>query len=348
MKVRVHPGDRHGVGHCRILYPAAACQDDVEIEIADRLPITRAIARDGTERLIAAELDADVLVFQRPSNPEMVGLIGQLQARGHAVVIDVDDDAHSLNPRNLAAGQESPRMILRACALADLVTVSTPALARRYAPHGRVEILENCVPGALLDMPRTGDGATVGWTGFTGTHPGDLEITHGGVQQALERIPGAHFLQVGPGTGVARALGLAGEPRATGGLQIEDYHRALGALDVGICPLAPTTFNDAKSALKPLEMAARGAAVVLSPRAEYARLSHSGIGVLASDRARSWRARICELLDSAELRAEMSGRARELIAERHTYEGQGWRWAAAWERALQLRHADARHGALLA
>lgn len=329
MKVRVHPGDQKGVGHARLIWPAQAARaEGVEIEIAPSLHTVQ-------------EMDADVLVFQRTSSPAVVALIPTLQARGHAVVVDVDDDLAAVHHANVAAGAEMPRLVARACQQADLVIVSTPALAARYAPHGRVRVLENCVPGAILSMPRSSDGRTVGWGGFTGTHPGDLAVTRGGVQDALERT-GARFHVVGPPVGVREQLGLADEPSATGPLTRVgefEYERALGQLDVGIVPLADTRFNGAKSWLKGLQYAARGVPFVASNVAEYRRLGAVGVGVVVPPRARNWRQRIVKLLTDPGLCAERAERG-FVFASGMTYEKQAWRWVEAWEAAIENHRAS--------
>lgn len=342
MKVHVHPGDARGVGYCRMIWPAeAAATAGVDVEVADSVPILR----DAAGRVVGLDHPtSDVVVFQRPSHPDVVDLIHRFQARGIAVVVDVDDDVAAIDPLNRAAGWENPRNILKGCAMADLVTVSTPALADIYGGHGRVAILENCVPTALLDMPRDSDGRTVGWGGWTGSHPGDLAVTHGGVADAARRA-GARFHVVGPPDDVQEQLGLDERPSSTGPLTKVaeyEYERALGALDVGIVPLRDTRFNAGKSWLKGVQYAARGIPFVASDVAEYRRLSAAGIGMLAPDRGRSWRARVLELLTDPERRQDAADRGRDLIREHHTYEGNAWRWAEAWATALEHRQAAGR------
>lgn len=349
MKVRLYPGDSKGVGTVRVLLPGQAAQQlGVDIETSNRFEIIRAQNRRTGRWVIKPDpIDADVIVLQRPSNPEIVALIPALQKMGVAVVVDVDDDLHAIQADNAARGAENPRLILKACRLADLVTVSTPALARRYAIHGRVRVLPNCVPAALLDMPRDSDGRTVGWAGWTGSHPGDLDITRGGIQSALEDT-GGRFQVIGPSDGVQQALDLRDEPSATGGLPLHAYHQALGQLDVGIAPLADNVFNQSKSGLKVLEMAARGAVVIASPRPDYHRLALEGVCQIAGDRARSWRTRVRELLVDVELRGELVADAQWRIRRRHTYETQGQRWVDAWEDAIALHHEHGPREALAA
>lgn len=336
MKVRVHPGDQRGVGYVRMVWPAQAARTEgLDIEVAPNLPILRMPHVRGT-LVKPGEIDGDVLVFQRPSHPELVALIPALQARGHAVVVDVDDDIASVPLRNAAYGFENHHRILKACAAADLVTVTTPSLARRYASHGRVAVIPNCVPDALQYLPRDSNGRTIGWAGWAGSHPDDLEVTRGGVQQALDDT-GASFKVIGPADDVQRRLTLAHEPAATGPLTNVagyEFERALGQLDVGIVPLADSTFNQSKSWLKGLQYAARGVAFVASPLPEYQRLASEGAGLLAAGRSRNWRSQLSRLIREPALRDELAAAGRE-VAARWTFETNGWRWAEAWHAARE-------------
>ena len=354
MKVRCYPSDTTGSGRYRMRYPAQAAiaaGADVYLstgEKGDGLPIER-MTQGGRNYVRPKPIDADVLVLQRIADETSVAILPAIQQAGIAIVVDIDDDLSALPPTHPACKQLNPRLsphmnwrlLERACRIADMVTVSTPALARVYGSHGRVAVLPNCVPERMLDMPRNSDGMTVGWTGWTVSHPGDLRVTGGGVADAIRRVPGAHYLQIGPAHDVRRQLALDSEPESTGGLpEIEDYYTALGRLDVGITPLDDTRFNSAKSWLKPLEMAARGVAPVMSPRADYALLHSYGVGLLAEDRGRAWRRDVELLLTDLHSRTELVERGREAIRDRWTYEARGERWIEAWERAVAHRRAQ--------
>lgn len=347
MKVQIFPGDEKGVGWARMRWPAEyVARHGVEIDDATELPIIRGTRKTDGRQVIAPDrekLTADVLVFQRPSNRELVALIPALQTLGHAVVVDVDDAVDVVSWANRAKVGEDPTMVARACALADVVTASTPALVERFGAHGRAILVRNCVPETLLKMPRSTreDRLTVGWGGWVGTHPHDLQVTRGGVAEAVRRA-GARFQVIGPPDGVRIALGLDEEPGATGGVPVVAYHAALGTLDVGIAPLEDTAFNRAKSWLKPLEYTARGVAAVMSPLPEYERLHADGIGVLAKSRARNWCARVNDLLTSADAREELVARGQAAIADHHTYATEWWQWAEAWEAALENHRARRR------
>ncbi len=298
---------------------------------------------------VVAPVDADVVVFQRPPHRDTPALIEQFQAQGVAVVVDVDDDLMTVHPQNAAyvlhAGLLSPevnaRYTAKCCGIADLVTVSTPALAERYGAHGRVAILPNCVPAAMLDYPRHSDGHTIGWPGRVASHPGDLEVTRGGVGEAVPADWRFHV--IGEAAGVKDALGLPREPSETPWIaSVEDYHRALGCLDVGIVPLADSAFNRSKSFLKGIEQAAAGVPFVASPRAEYQKL---GFGVLAADRARNWRSAVKQLIQDESLRWELTEQGREAVRLSHTYERNGHLWGEAWAQAVARRQALGRRAA---
>lgn len=238
---------------------------------------------------------------------------------------------------------ESDLWLRRACKAADLVTVTTPALADRYAPHGRVAVLPNLVPERYLSIaaaPR--DGVTVGWGGTVATHPDDLEVTGGGVARAVAET-GARFEVVGDGEGVATGLGLDAPPSVTGWVDLEDWPAALARFDVGIVPLADSRFNRGKSALKMLEMAAVGVPSVASPTPDNVRLARMGVGLLAADAAH-WRQWVRLMVDREGAREDLAGRGRE-VAAGLTYEAHSERWLDAWAQALDNRRAAAREKA---
>lgn len=317
----------------------------VEIEsVTNELPITRYMKPDGGMNVVPDELDADVLVFQRVCDPLVLQALPVYQRRGQAVVVDVDDDLTALHPNHPARRFDYDwTMVRKACQMADMVTVTTPALAARYAPHGRYAIITNCVPEYTLDIPREPDRHTVGWMGVGGTHPGDLEGTYGGVADALEQTD-SRFIHYGPPEDVRRRLRIPEERyECTDPITpYEKFFPELAKLGVGIVPLWNTKFNEAKSFLKGIEYAAVGVPFVASPVAEYERLHASGVGVLAGWKSRKWKRAVSQLVTDDALHDELSEHGRQVVRENHTFEKQGWRWAEAWQEALSNRHACSR------
>jgi hypothetical protein len=310
---------------------------------------------DGRRVAWAEPLDCDVAVFQRVCRRDIVDCIPSWQRHGTAVVMDVDDLLSAVDPGNPAFAAYHPsnpaenwHHLERACRMADMVTVSTPALAERYGRHGRFRVLRNCVPEWYLgaDGACSMDGGSqpqvvaasapvLGWAGRVEVHAADLAVVGTAVAQAM-RQTGATFRAVGD-EATLTALGVEGE--VVPFMPFAEYPVEVARLDVGIAPLAYTAFNRGKSALKPLEMAALGVAFVASPLPEYARFAELGAGDLAS-RPRHWLAGLRRLLTDAEYRAERAGRGRE-VAAGLTYEAHADRWATAWGEALRLQRKTA-------
>lgn len=343
LRVQVHPCDNGGClcGWYRLRWPAEVLQaEGHDVTISDRID---AYHDTVTGRMLTPVVDADVVVLQRPLVQAVVEAIPRLQSQGVAVVVEVDDDFHALpkghGARRGTSVENDPtynRMWLRkACERADLVTVTTPALAERYGAHGRVAVLPNLVPASYLSVPTHAprvEAPTVGWTGSVVTHVGDLDVM-GGVLPGVLAETGARFVSWGVGL-TEQALGVKGRVRPWADLR-GAYPRQVADLDVGLVPLAPSAFTNAKSALKMSEYAALGVPSVISPSPDNLRMHAEGIGLLARTPA-DWRHHLTALLTSPDLRSSLAARGRDVMA-RFTYEEHSGDWLAAWKSAADNR-----------
>lgn len=354
MRVTIYPADTGGCGHYRLIYPAQVLQADgmdVQIEVDGKLPalVIDVPGDDGVEQRIVgcAQLETDVVVLQRPLTADIYQLIPHIQKQGIAVVVEVDDDFTCIPPGNPAFAHCHPRLspqrnwhhLNRAIALADMVTVSTSALARRYGQHGRVAVLPNYVPQRYLDIIHplgVGDPPVIGWTGTPLTHVGDLEQVGPGLARAMFGTD-ARFRALGSRF-TAGVLGVEGD-WVEWNHDLSTYVRDVARLDIGLVPLHDSAFNRAKSWLKGLEYAALGVAFVASPTPEYRSLVKMGAGILAS-RPREWEKQIRALIEDETYRIVMaeSGRA---VARRMTYEAHAGAWWEAWEMAFDHRAKSA-------
>lgn len=343
MRTVVYPSDSYGCGSFRMIWPGqhlAAAGHDVEVVgPGDRR--VRVVMDGHTVRDVL--VDADIVVLQRVTHSYMAQAVGVMRAKGITVIVDVDDDLSSIHPSNPAwavhrpgAGLHSWHNLALACRTASLVTVSTPALLDVYARHGRGAVLPNYLPDMYYNLPRV-DSDTVGWPGSFHSHPNDPEVVGGAVARLVEE--GTQFVMRGDPTGAGRAFGLAEDPPG-GGVPVEEWPAAVASLGIGIAPLADTRFNAAKSWLKPLEMSAVGVPWVASPRVEYRRLHKMGAGILA-DRPRTWHREVKRLRDSPAMRQELSEAGRTVAAQLRLQD-HSWRWAEAWQKAVDLDRATPR------
>lgn len=353
MRVYVYPADLTGCGQYRLILASKVLQaqgHDVIIQMpSERTGIGGGIDEYGNSVYADAPEDADVIVMQRLTYRPIATAVPLLRAQGIAVVVDMDDDLSSIHPKHSAYeklqpgsgdGMHSWVNAAHACQTATLVTTSTPALQKVYAPHGRGVVLRNCVPASYLDVPRV-DSDVIGWAGAVPSHPMDLQETGTAIRRLVSQ--GHQFKVIGPAYGVTRALDLEAMPTSTGNVSFEQWPHAVATLGVGMVPLEASRFNSAKSALKGLEMAAVGVPFVASPRDEYRWLHDQGAGLLAS-KPQHWFKTLRGLATDPVRRQEMSEAGRA-VAARHTIEANAYRWLEAWELAYRIQRQAATAGA---
>lgn len=337
MRVVSVPSDESGCGFYRTYLPASAAGAEVSPGLE--------VEWDRNGNATDAWVDADVVHVHRPMNRLLVTALNVLQSKGVAVSVDIDDDLASI-PKGIPSWDpaqphnnpdENWRWFAKAARSADMVTCSTPPLLDRYAPHGRGAVVENCIPGEWLTADRVeGDPLTVGWAGSPSHHPYDLEQT-GGILADVLAATGATFHTIGHADTLDR---LQVDGTVEPWVDIATYPERLRQFDVGIVPLADSTFNRAKSWLKGLELAAFGIPYVASPTPEYRRL---GAGLMAK-KPRDWNRHLTSLLSDEERRHEVAAEGRE-IASGWTIGRHAHRWQEAWERAYTNRQRASRRAA---
>lgn len=345
MRISVLPADLAGCGHYRLIFAAWALQaEGADVRVDTRGPVIdwdhkwpgaddgAPTPSDAVPRGLHEPYDADVVVCQRPGRAWWPTVIGMLQADGVRVVVDVDDLFDRTHRRHVGHGayQGGEAAIIDACCqAADVVTATTRPLVDRYG-HGHGVLLPNLVPAYYLSMTADKLPCTVGWSGIAATHPGDLQATAGAVPAVLDRH-GWAFHTVGPADGVRSQLRLSQEPSATGWVGFDEYAPAVAELEVGIVPLEGSPFNHAKSCLKMAEMAALGVPMVVSPTPDNLRLHRAGVGLVATSRGQ-WARQLGRLCASSDMRTDLVGRGREVMAGL-TYEQHCGRWLEAWQSA---------------
>jgi glycosyltransferase involved in cell wall biosynthesis len=348
VRVYVFPADEHGCGHYRLIWPAQELikqGHDIRVVLPkDRADLIKAEIDDATNEPVYAYFpeDADVIVLQRITHTYLAKTIPLIRARGCAVVIDMDDDLSRIDPANPAFAAMHPRRVKAgqsehswnaaelACRNATLAQVSTPALLRRYAPHGRGQVLRNCVPEWYLNIAHE-DSTVIGYAGALTTHSNDVPLL--GSSVARLQIEGLDFMTIGEATNVERLLGLTRPATSLGPVSFTEWPTALTRLGIGLAPLANTEFNRAKSWLKMLEMAAVGVPCVGSARAEYQALHRLGVGLLV-DKPKDWYRTIRRIAHDAVEREELAARGREAVRSL-TVERQAYLWWETWKLAYE-------------
>lgn len=350
MKTYIFPADRFGSGSYRLIWPAQALHNQghqvVIVDPANRDSAINCMMDKNTGEMVDVQIpeDADVMVFQRISHAQIVKAIPLIRKRGVAVVIDMDDDLSTIHPSNPAFAFMHPKgpypdhswhNAQIACESATMLVASAPSIVAKYAPHGRGRVFHNYVPGFMLDIPHV-DSDVIGWPGSVHSHPDDLQAM--GTAPARLAQAGHTLAAIGDGKGVQEAWGLPAHVpvHASGTVDIQQWGHAVTKLGIGVVPLADTVFNQSKSWLKGIEMAAVGVPFVASPRTEYVRLhKEAGLGLLAKDQ-KDWYRKLHLLATNEQMRLETSLQGRETMAD-YTIEGNAWRLAEIWREALRIQ-----------
>ncbi|MFN8629863.1 MAG: glycosyltransferase [Chloroflexota bacterium] len=297
---------------------AHACLDcDTVTRRAEQLWLhTRSAGHRAAERGLHTRVLLDMLA----RDPSLL--------RGTAVLYDTDDDLLGEHaPLNLAnrLGAERPD-VRRLVAMADLVTVTTPVLAERLAPHARAEVrvVRNAIePAWYPDAAASGGGHGLRVVYYgSRARQRDYEVARPAVDALAASPPGAQRIWLGAAEDPACAsLVDAALPWVEG---VEGFGAALAATrpDIGIAPLADDPYNLARSELHWLEYAAIGAPVVASAFAApgpYDPIRDGVDGLLARSRD-DWARHLAALAGSPALRHDPAGAARERLLAEYTAE----------------------------
>lgn len=320
-----------GAGHYRVGLPCEAlrrngwttldgiCIGAQGTDLLGCLPVDKV----GTsyEEQAAAAVVPDVLVMQRYMGDQQADAILRARAAGQVIINDVDDLFDGLPPSNQAFTATHPKTNPRSnvnhyrkvLAASSLITVSTPYLAHRLARYGRpVVVVRNAIETARFPLAAPRTPPRLGWTGALAFRANDVEQACGAIQWGLGNGYHPEFVHVGavPGRSLGERLGVAVEEH--GMLPIDEWPTAYEHFEVGIVPLSSHPFNEAKSAIKGMEMAASGIPFVATPTPEYRWLHAThGIGLLAA-RHKDWVRQLRALLDPT-FCAEQAEQARTAV-----------------------------------
>jgi glycosyltransferase involved in cell wall biosynthesis len=300
--------------------------------------------RSSGHRTMVPDLRLRPLVELLEAHPELIA------SRG--IVYDTDDDVLAYPEWTgfaRAAGRERD-LVLRILGLADVVTAATPVLAERLAPHtrGRVRVVRNALDPAWYGPPPGGEGVSGAEPAEADGGPRivyhgvpvrlrDYEIARGAVDAVAAETPGLRRVWLGA-TEERRVAAAVDEtlPWVDG---LDRFAAALvGARpEVGLAPLRDEPFNRAKSELHWLEYSLAGAATIVSGfegRGPFD-VVRDGVDGLVAHGADDWLHHLRALAGSADLRAEIAGRARERVVAEYSLATRAPEWVDAFRWAAE-------------
>ena len=308
-------------------------------------------------------LRADMIVTHRnavATTEQAQALVRHCRRSGITLAYDLDDDLLALPPQHPDAARLAPLApaVGLLLAEADVVTVSTPALAAALArrrpdavvlPNGLDERLWADPPPARL---RRGGPVRILYMGSQ-THDADFAL----VVPALERLLASFGPQIGfdmIGISAGSAPGwvsrIGPPPTAASYPGFVNWLVQQESWDIGIAPLAQGhvaqgggpqgrgtqsraggRFNAGKSAIKALEYAALGMATVASDGPAYRGSCADGAGgILVPNTEAAWCEALGRLVRDPGLRARLAAGGRDWLAAHGTLVAQEAAWRAAW------------------
>lgn len=331
--------DSYACGMHRVVWPADVIDPD-----GKRI---KHIAPEETEGVVSARTsgsrvtglsnvptDMTAILLQRPTNVFLGQCVPWLRAEGIRVIIDVDDDLESLSSRHPSweilrtTPNHDARVVRMACKHANVVVCSTPQIKERIAPDNGV-VVRNRLPASHFDAvpdeefmalnPYTYD-PHIAWPAAIGTHPDDGQEASHGVSRLDYPIR-----VVGPPHVRGKTV-FGKEPVFDGEVDFENWMPRVATIHTGIAPLNSTPFSIAKSALKPLELAAANVPFVRSRTPEF-ELLDAGLG---AGNKKEWYYQLKRILTDDALRKDEVARNYD-IAQANRYDDP--EIIAEWEHA---------------
>ncbi len=281
----------------------------------------------------------DLVITQRLAFADDGALDNLLKWRdvlGFQLVYDLDDDLMSIGPEHAeyAFYRRSTANLRRIVVEADQVWASTEVLRERLARLGaRAVVIPNALdPRLWRPEPVTPPAGPVRvWSMGTNTHRDDFERIVAPAARAMKREFGdaVAFTVIGASDQVSPDWELVQCPHAIAA-SYPAFVRWLHTLPrphLGLAPLSPSPFNNAKSRIKQLEYAALGAATLATAAGEYpVAIAPEVDGLLLAPRAEAFEEALrALLLDRERLQRLREGAAR---AAQRALQANGDRFAA--------------------
>lgn len=272
---------------------------------------------------------AAVLVQRDTLDPEDVpSFIRSCRARGIRIVLDCDDDLLSVpedkDPDGrYRYGRAAFTQLLRS---ADLVTVSTPALAELFAEYSKtIRVVPNTLSARLWLKPlpshagrETSHKRTVALYMGTATHDADLQMLREPVRRIRELHPGFELLVIGGQRADEDWFTRIDGPTTPKNYTafVEWFRAQCRRADFALGMLADNPFNRCKSDLKFLDYSAAGLPGLYSDVEAYrSAVSDYETGLLLENTVEAWVGGMIWMIENPRKRRRIASRALAAVRE---------------------------------
>lgn len=286
----------------------------------------------------------DVVILKLFMHQDASKYIDEAKKLGQTVIIDTDDHFEQLPEDNLAFVTTDPERsptnnrshLLNSYSHADGIITSTKFLEQRMLQfNDTVYRVPNSLDpnNFIYRLDFAGKKPTIGWVGIMMWRVNDLVSVSAPVKTVLEQnnLKFHHSgILLNQPHWAAEALNIDPE-RMSGytGARPEYYANVFTPIDIGIVPLTPSQFNEAKSNLKGLEYAFSGVPFVASSTQEYRDLADLGAGRVAKNN-KEWLKHLKQLIDP-EVRENDRQRNYKVAVEKFSIFTVKYKWTEAIE-----------------
>lgn len=333
-----------------------------------RADLMVAIERDDTDQIMGL-LDADIILLPRLAETKMLDHMKDLNPRAK-LVVEYDDDLFNISPFsphyvdhgteevkiqlpdgkvvdlwvdgkniNIQKNRESMDHVKEVVGRADLVTVTTPILAKAYEPYAKnIACLPNCIDKNLWKkLPlKAREDVRMGWFGGS-SHYEDWTLLEDVLPVVMEKHKNLKMVLMGArfeGT-IKKLPQDRVEFHQWVPTTAYPYKAAILDLDFSIIPLRDTAFNRSKSNIKWVEMGSLEVPSVVSYVSPYKEAATEGNGVWVEDNTTDgWIDGISMLAENPKLRSQIGAEAWKTVMDNFEIHGQAWKWAKAYEGVL--------------
>jgi len=253
----------------------------------------------------------DVVILKLFMHKDVKKYIKMAKDLGQTVIIDTDDHFEQLPQDNLAFTTTDPAKnpeanrnhLISSYEVADGIIASTKFLEKRMLNYNdNVYRVKNSLDPQkfMYRLDFSGNKPTIGWVGIMMWRVDDIKSVAGPVKTIVESndLKFHHSgIMLDKPDWLAETIGLDPE-RVTKftGARSRYYANIFMPIDIGIVPLNPSQFNEAKSSLKGIEYSLCGIPFVASSTQEYRDLADLGAGRIAKS-PKDWVKHLNQLLD---------------------------------------------------
>lgn len=318
--------------------------------------------KESNEQMLKGAKEADIVVFQRPMQKEMLEAAIILKEMGKKIVFDNDDTYSPLSgvPRLMTEIlerqvdgklQDIHTMLKEFSRIADLVTVSTDFLADEYKDfNSNIKVLPNMVDPDDWDIPKRTEGnkIRIGIVGSSAMNKDSQILTP--ILRELRRRDDVQLVMFGiPALSEEKIRKFylheisywnTMNVEWQSSVNIADYMSTLNnlELDIMLIPREDNYFNHCKSNLKFLEASMCEIPVVaqgfIDGKSPYQGLADSKYMRIATTQD-DWRKQINELIEDKKLRQEMGMRAKEYVLKNYNIHNTAHLWEEEYKKLCQ-------------